>query len=84
MSHPKRQPPTGAVFEQSNAVLSEMKAWVATFAFHCNGVIYDYYFIIGMPQLTERQARDTMENNRFIHEARKMFLYDVVIEPTIH
>lgn len=84
MSQPKRQPPTGAVFEQCNVVLSEMKAWVAAFTFHCNGLAYDYYFVIGLPQLTERQARDIMENQRFIHEARRFFLNEVVIAPTIH
>lgn len=80
----KHQPPTGVVYERCELVLSEMKAWVASFSFACNGIPYDYYFVVGMPQLTERQAYDIMISKQYVQEARKFFLHDVIIAPTIH
>lgn len=79
-----KRPPTGAVFEQSRVVYSEIRAWVAVFDFVCNGMPYECYFVIGAPTLTEGQAHDIMENQGFRNEARKMFLQEVVIAPVIH
>lgn len=36
------------------------------------------------PQLTEHQAYDIMVSRQFVQEARKFFLNEVVIAPTIH
>lgn len=82
--NPARRTPTGAVFVRTSVINSEVRAWVAAFTFFCNGIPYEYYFVIGNPSLTEQQARDTMENKQYIREAQKMFLEDVIIAPIIH
>lgn len=81
----KRSPPTGAVYERVEVVLStEIKAWIADFTFYCNGIPYFLFFVIGKNDLTERQARDIMESKQYIREARQMFLQEVIIAPTIN
>lgn len=78
-------PVSFAVFEREpKVVYSEIRAWVALFTFFCNGVPYEYYFVIGMPGLTERQAHDIMSNRRHVDDARRLFLDEVVVAPTIH
>lgn len=81
--NPARRPPTGAVFMRASVINSEVRAWMAAFTFYCNGIPYEYYFVIGSPSLTEQQARDTMENKQFIREAQRMFLEDVYVAPII-
>lgn len=81
----KRAPPTGVVYERVEVVLStEIKAWIADFTFYCNGIPYFLFFVIGKNDLTERQARDTMESKQYIREARQLFLEAVIIAPTIN
>ena len=81
----KHKPQSFAVFERPPfVVLSPIQAWVAVFTFFCNGMPYEYYFVVGPQHLTEQQARDTMESQHRIHEARKTFLEDVIIAPTIN